>query len=420
MPNHTHLSHDNGHDSAIGWISIAELFLLVGVVMIGVSAMLDDKAVGSQAESQDLRTQVALVEKQHATALEALGTAEATRLRAEATRDAAVQQLKDANDSLTAAQQAATAAQSAADEARKTAAAANQSEQAAITQLKAAESAKQTADRLRADAERKLAEAANHTKQAAAIQARLNVVERELAAANTLIAKYRTAWGQMLEQYKSLETRLELANARVLKPLDNDRIVITLSCQSLPSHLDLDLYVQDPNDRICYWRDPRVLEGVAETAILIPSEDLKQVQSSDSTSQVEEKYFSTMVASGHDMPFLVFCMLRNTSDGAEALAELSQPITVNWRLELKAPDGSIGVTKTGEVQVTRSGAVVYEKSYQFTGLTPIVGLGWTDMNDVRITPSQDLPPVFRGWRSTTVQENAKTVRKIRESAEASP
>ncbi len=407
----------------IGWISIAELFLLVGIVMIAVAALLDSDLTvaaitneGNHDEISQLKATVKLKDQKIEDRDLRIKTLNSEIATESLEKEKAILLAGTLDTKKTAAERRAADAETA----RKVAIAekdrfeqqvkALSGEQsavvAALTQAEQARLAEETA--------RKAAEAARKT----VIEEKTRLTQQltALQAAHAALAKLAEEQKNSIEK---LEVKLVEAHSKILNPLQNEKLVVSIWCTDLPDSLDLDLYVQDPSDDLCNWQTPRILFQAAEIAVLILSEDLRRANSTfeDGKSTVEEKYYSTRLLQEPEKPYLVFAMLRQT--GVKELirepVKLARPITVNWQIEVKRPKRP-SLVETGQAEVEVAGAVIFDKSYLFPGLTPLFGFDVTspDQPEIHVMGRDAIPHLFRGWEAKDVTEDAKNFKKIRE------
>ena len=141
----------------------------------------------------------------------------------------------------------------------------------------------------------------------------------KVAELEALKEKFRDKEAVLADRVKELQDR-------ALKPLDVAKLVVKVSTKALPAWLDLDLYVQDPEDKICYWKEPRILTDYAETSMLIPSEDLRGV----GTSAEEIFYSVRLIPASPNPTYLVFVMLRE--NGRQQPPE-PLSVLVEWNVE---------------------------------------------------------------------------------------
>lgn len=170
---------------------------------------------------------------------------------------------------------------------------------------------------------------------------------------------------------------LQKAKDRIVKPIESARVVVRVRVENLPKDLDLDIYVEDPENEICFWKKPRVMSLHSERATLIPSEALRFARlsgnQSDSTNIEEETYYASEPLAGE--PYLVFFMVREKSPQTEfRRIELS----LNWELIIKDEEGKSKIHKGNDTLKCLTGGIIVDSSEKqsrelFHGLTPLFG-----------------------------------------------
>ena len=196
----------------------------------------------------------------------------------------------------------------------------------------------------------------------------------------------------------------------ILRPLSKAPVVVRIRSRLKKADLNLDLYVQDPLDRLCHWKVPRIESRQAEVATLIPSELLVMGETDDDSNVTqflsEEVYCSTELLAGPaSRPYLVFCMLRETGERYTG-EQISQP--VDWEVVIQQKDQA-PMRLTGQTTVKQSGRVMVRSTGDFyVGLVPLVGfhLQSAVQPEAIQLPTEDLPQVFRGWRKGKSNEEA--------------
>lgn len=223
-------------------------------------------------------------------------------------------------------------------------------------------------------------------------------------------AEERRRKAEAVEQARTIERLNKIikdAEDRVLRPLDTAKLVVTLSCNTLPEGLDLDLYVQDPDDQLCYWKQPRVLTADSETGMLIPSEDLR----ARANQAVEIFYSNRLLSRGPDHPYLIFAMLRTT-----APTEAIEPVEVIW--EVKARKGAeLVIVGRGTKWLSQAGRVVVrDRLYVYSGLNPLCSFEVSSSVTANQTVQMraDAPNLLRGWQRSSIPEGSKDFHRIRD------
>jgi len=216
------------------------------------------------------------------------------------------------------------------------------------------------------------------------------------------VVKAETDLKTAQEKAERYESSIRNQSDRVLRPLTNALLAVRIKGKNARDDLDLDLYVQDPQDRLCYWRNPRVDDGESEVGTLIPSELLMTLQDFDEstgrTSTIDEAFYSMEFdPSSSDRPYLVFGMLRETGSRPTG-SKIDQEI--EWEVVVRPPGQSDQVLN-GTVVIPTSGRVLVQKSGQpiYTGLVPLFGfsrLSRDTFEPVVVVPGS-LPKMLRGW-----------------------
>ncbi len=219
-------------------------------------------------------------------------------------------------------------------------------------------------------------------------------INRKLAATSQSQAQEIAA---LTAKLKTIEGIVQKARDHSIKPLANAALVVRLRCLNPPEWLDLDLYVQDPNDKLCGYTTPRILERDTETGIIIPSEAIISLDGS-----TEEIFKCTRAITGIlQKPYLVFCMLREKGN-LKAPSEFK--IEVECRVELQR-NGNIETVDSRKLTLDKKGNLyVKDKKYYYPGLTAIHAfelIGIPGAYD--FLASQLLPDLPRGWQATKIQ-----------------
>jgi predicted nucleic acid-binding Zn-ribbon protein len=208
-------------------------------------------------------------------------------------------------------------------------------------------------------------------------------------------------------KYEEILKVIKDAEDRILRPLDSAKLVVTLSCKKLPDGLDLDLYVQDPDDQLCYWKQPRVLTADSETGMLIPSEDLR----ARANQTVEIFYSNRLLSKDPNHPYLVFAMLRTTGS-----IEAIEPVEIIW--EIKARKGAeLVVLGQGTKRLSQAGRVVVrDRLYVYSGLNPLCSfeVPGPATSDQTVQMRSDVPNLLRGWETSSIPEGSTDFNRIRD------
>jgi hypothetical protein len=241
---------------------------------------------------------------------------------------------------------------------------------------------------------------------------------------DTLKEANRELENRLQELQKTTQLALTMMSERheaIFRPISKAPVVVRIRSRKIRPDLDLDLYVQDPLDRLCHWKVPRIENRQAEVATLIPSELLIRAQT-DADAQAtqlftEEIYYSTELLAGPaSRPYLVFCMLRETGEHRTG-EQIAQP--VDWEVVINRKDQE-PVRLTGQTIVSQSGRVMVQSTGDFyVGLVPLAGfhLQSAAQPEPIQVPTEELPEVLRGWRKGKLKEGATPLGK---SAEVKP
>lgn len=248
-------------------------------------------------------------------------------------------------------------------------------------------------------------------------EADLATAQAELAKARSEIAELRARNTQLAgalrlneDQLKKIQGLLRQRSEQILRPLNNAVLVVRIRSHNLAENLDLDLYVQDPLDRICNWRNPRIQTDRAETATLIPSEYLRSIEiQKDGQADVgmtQEAYYSAeLLPSSSANPYVVFCMLREVGTGG-AGPPLQQE--VDWEVEWKPKSGQIA-RLTGSTVIRQSGRVMVQATGDlYQRLFPLGGFYVPEQGEPELVqiPDDELPVIPRGWQKGRLKEGA--------------
>ncbi|MFM8584211.1 MAG: hypothetical protein ACKOFW_22360 [Planctomycetaceae bacterium] len=388
MLDYSDIADDEG---ASGWIATSDAFLLTTVLLLGVVWSLFQKQASDRAQLTELTETISRLSATTPTSLE-LERELATLLNGAESDDerlTQVEALKERLASITKLERELQATREALNAEREAHA-------QIAAQMKELEKAKEMATRLSA-------EVARLKQELAQLQGRL---DRELATNRQLKEALAVAEKRAERAQGLLRERSE----QILKPLSRALLTIRIRSRNLPESLDLDLYVQDPLDRICSWRNPRIQSKRAEMATLIPSEYLQNIEVNDgevdANAVTEEAYYSSEIVPGStERPYLVFCMLRETAAQASAL-KLEQP--VEWELVYNAPD-SPSIRRKGTTVVPRSGKVMVQASGDlYLRLFPLAAFQVTEDSDRELVALErdQIPDLPRGWQKNRLQEGA--------------
>ncbi len=390
--------------SVIGWISFAEVFLLGGIVLLATALFLEgrtrtlsgrlDALTGGKG---DLVERVQQLEKELAATKERERRLGAQNAELRNTIGRLNVELSVANNELTALR--------------------SQNRKAEAEVAKLNEKIKQLDNQFsilnqdlrssRSEAEKLAAKVKNLEEMLAVAEETVKEGRDALARRNADYERVQKELAIATRKYENVLRLVKDAEDRVLRPLDTAKLVVSISCDKLPDGLDLDLYVQDPNNRLCYWKQPRIMNVDSETGMLIPSEDLRTREN----QAVEIFYSNTLFSKGKDVPYLVFAMLRTTASRHQI-----DPVRIKW--EIKARRGAEIVVKGhGFKPLTSTGRVVVdENSIIYAGLFPICSFAILDgsLNDKDIDFLETMPDLPRGWRPSPIRDGSKDFNRIRD------
>ena len=283
-------------------------------------------------------------------------------------------------------------------------------------------------------------EASSQTDEVYRLGAELSTVRAQLADAVIELDLLRVEAGRLkqneelalkqikvaADQYRNTEAELTEIRQRwvsysasVLKPVDQANIVVTVFVTNdLPSGVDLDLYVQDPEGRICCRLEPSIWQGVRETAMLLQSEDLQIIDDAGA----KEIYYSSAQYTTNEAPYLVYAMLRETQL-TNGLQSLQSGVSLFWRVEWRqnqkviSKEGSIRINRTGVVTATAGDSITGNfrllrgSRPVFHSLVPVCGFTSVDglfNRRLGIIAASDMPKTFRGFvlnKNVTSLEN---------------
>ena len=150
------------------------------------------------------------------------------------------------------------------------------------TRLRDGDKQKEAESRRAAEAEKLAGEAMAKAREA---QDQATNAENRASKAEDRASRAEAKAEELSAVVEKHERRQLEEQERILRPLETAELVVRIFSEGLPSSLDLDLYVQDPNDRLCYWHNPRIVSVDAETGMLISSEDMRG-------SRAEEIFYS--------------------------------------------------------------------------------------------------------------------------------
>ena len=146
------------------------------------------------------------------------------------------------------------------------------------TRLRDGDKQKEAESRRAAEAEKLAGEAMAKAREA---QDQATNAENRASKAEDRASRAEAKAEELSAVVEKHERRQLEEQERILRPLETAELVVRIFSEGLPSSLDLDLYVQDPNDRLCYWHNPRIVSLDAETGMLISSEDMRGSRGGD-------------------------------------------------------------------------------------------------------------------------------------------
>jgi hypothetical protein len=354
------------HDEAsIGWISISEVFLLCGVLLLAIALMLEAGLGESRRETIQARTDLEKLKSQ----VDALPPDVKEQLELVKNARTLSDQLSEARNRLRSLQDLLDDRQRRlADLTRELATLGERSRRADDLARRNRELAAEKGE-LERRSDELARSVASLNKQLVSLRAEVGRLERILAGKDARIAG--------LEQDKNrVERDLLAREERIHRPLQTAALVVKVSCLNLPDPLDIDLYVKDPRDtqdpraNLCHWDRPHIRSDNAETGMMILSEDLRTKD-----DRKEEVFYSNQIST-EALPYQVYCMLRDTRMHLGRRGDqppVPGPYRIDYEIFLRKGNQMVrvdhdtkDVSYIGDILV-RKGELIY------VGFIPIVG-----------------------------------------------
>ena len=366
-------------EGVIGWVSMTDLFLLTTVLMLAVTAFV--QATFEQSE-QEKRSE--LTPKEVQALRETIDRLERRREELEEKVAAQKETIEELREKI-----------------------AKLEKQLEARERKLAE-LRRRLEKLEAENRRLADRVAEIEKQRDRLRETLEEKNELLAKKNRLIEKQKRMLEQkqrLLEKYRRRARKLaaQLADLKegLLRTPDEAELVVKISAD-LPENLDLDLFVQDPKDRLTFYRNREIWTENRQVATLILSEYLKRTLE----GQIEEVFYSAnMIPSpgGAEEMYLVYCILRDRGGGKPR--RLDEPMTVEWEIWLKDRGGDriAGETYGGKLNIPATGWARGggEDKLRFFNLYRIAGFYKRAADDRKLTvhgPEHDaVPSTPRGF-----------------------
>jgi len=309
-------------ESSIGWVSMTDIFLLTTVLMVVMSIFVQvrfdrykDRAAITQEQVAALHQQITRlkgeneplqVEIQKLEALEAQIAESETRANLARERIAGLQQqirhLKQNNEILQA-----------------------EAQEMAVFKMRLAD-----------------------------FEVSVALLEQNLAATQAQAADLKTQLREKEQLVQGLQGRLvETPEESVLRMPLSARLIVKVWAY-LPKDYDIDLFVQDPHNRICFYRNPNIFEADVEVATMLLSEYLKKRPS----GYTEEAYYSDRFIpseKGTADSYLAFAIIRNERTGEAQ--RLEQPVQLHYEVSVRDDKEKLaaGRSQRGVVQINLAG-----------------------------------------------------------------
>ena len=159
---------------------------------------------------------------------------------------------------------------------------------------------------------------------------------------------------QLQEKEQQLQDRLvETPEESMLRVPLSARLVVRVWA-SLPEDFDIDLFVQDPHNRICFYRNPSIFDADVEVATMQLSEYLRKRPS----GYIEEAYYSDRFIpseKGEEDSYLAFVIIRNERTGKAQ--RLDHPVQVHYEVLVRDDNGRTvaGRSQRGTVRISLAG-----------------------------------------------------------------
>jgi hypothetical protein len=207
---------------------------------------------------------------------------------------------------------------------------------------------------------------------------------------------------------RKLADRLNQIDESIVMPLKAAKLVVKIGCEGLPAGYDIDLFVEDPHDEVCFWAQPRIMWEARETGFLMLSEDLRNLRNT-----TEEIFYSPTIEPSDSLhTYVVYCMLRAKPGAPPGPLD----VLVRWEVSMTLKDAiQPTVIKDGR-QITTPGKVVFaNNTYGYPGLVPLTAF-WVPSvpNQQPQFLSKTLPGFPRRWAGRDLPLDAQSVIKTRE------
>jgi len=309
-------------ENTIGWVSMTDIFLLTTVLMVVMTIFV-------QARFDRYKDRAAITQEQVAALHQQI-----TRLKLE-------------NEPLQVEMQKLEALEAQIAESET---------QAKLTQERIAalhqqiEHLKQNNGILQAEAQ----EMAEFKKRLADFEVSVTLLEQNLAAAQAQAADLETQLQEKEQLVQQLQGRLiETPEESMLRTPLSARLIVKVWAH-LPKDFDIDLFVQDPHNRICFYRNPNIFEADVEVATMLLSEYLKKRPS----GYTEEAYYSDRFIpseNGAADSYLAFAIIRNERTGEAQ--KLDRPIRLHYEVSVRDDKGRLVASNSqrGAVQIDLAG-----------------------------------------------------------------
>jgi hypothetical protein len=180
------------------------------------------------------------------------------------------------------------------------------------------------------------------------------LLEQKLANTQTQAADLENQLQEKEQLVQQLQDRLvETPEESMLRTPLSARLIVKVWAY-LPKDYDIDLFVQDPRNRICFYRNPNIFEADVEVATMLLSEYLKKRPS----GYTEEAYYSDrfiLSENAAEDSYLVFAIIRNERTGEAQ--RLEQPIQLHYEVSVRDDTGrlAVGRSQRGAVRINLAG-----------------------------------------------------------------
>lgn len=220
----------------------------------------------------------------------------------------------------------------------------------------------------------------------------------------------------LVAQLAATRGRIARHNEGITRPLTNAPVCVKIRSTSalFEQGYDLDLFVQEPNDSVCYWKRPRVFDMKGERATLVPSENLRSIRllEDETTLYSEEIFYARELFKTTPDPYLVFGQIRRVG-GVEQNEDLKHH--VDFDVVLRDNDGVVVHKHAGTVQIPTGAVTRSADGERYPGLVPLTGFRIIDgatQPKIREVTKAELPEVLRGWSLKPQSKNATPIPKL--------